>query len=214
MRIWPGLFIATVLFAQQNPSANTVQGEILERNGDAGKGDFAIRLDNNRVYWCLYDSGTRFERNQYKTTAERILAKDRVELTADMNEENFLCYAREVKVANPPVSPLEQEVRQLLRKKPGTLGDLLFPRGNLTYAGVIRKVTPERITVHTRQDGNQVFLVRSDTGYFAGGLPAELSSLVVNTRVYIRAGKSFLNELEVYQVMWGEIIEPQSSWRE
>jgi hypothetical protein len=31
----------------------------------------------------------------------------------------------------------------------------------------------------------------------------------VNTRVFVRAGKSFDNEVEAYQVVWGEILQPR-----
>jgi hypothetical protein len=41
------------------------------------------------------------------------------------------------------------------------------------------------------------------------GLPGELSTLVVNTRVSIRGGRNLDNELEAYQVIWGEIEGPK-----
>ena len=40
------------------------------------------------------------------------------------------------------------------------------------------------------------------------GVPTTPTELAVNTRVFIRGGKSFENILEAYQVMWGEIDGP------
>jgi hypothetical protein len=208
MRGWLGLFIALTLMAQERPPLETVRGEVLERSGDEKKGDFSIRLENNRVYWCLYDGGTRIE-----GTSGQLSPGDRVAMKAEMSADNSLCYAREISVAVRVPSALEEEVRQLLRKKPGTLGSVLFPRGNLTFAGVVLKVTPDRLTVQTRQSGREVFILRADTDFTTGGVAADRSACTVNMRIFIRAGRSFQNELEAFQVVWGEIVQPREASR-
>jgi len=84
--------------------------------------------------------------------------------------------------------------------------DLWYPRGNLTFAGVVLRVTPETVTVRTRHNGVQTFVLRKDTFYLGDGLQLELSNLKKNTCVFIRAGKNFEEDLEAYQIVWGSIV--------
>jgi hypothetical protein len=39
----------------------------------------------------------------------------------------------------------------------------------------------------------------------------EAADLKPNTRVFIRAGKNFEDQVEAYQVIWGEILHPAQS---
>lgn len=84
--------------------------------------------------------------------------------------------------------------------------DLWYPRGNLTFAGVVLRVTPETVTVRTRHNGVQTFVLRNDTFYLGDGLQLDLSNLKKNTCVFIRAGRNFEEDLEAYQIVWGSIV--------
>jgi hypothetical protein len=51
--------------------------------------------------------------------------------------------------------------------------------------------------------------LRPDTRYLMEGEPAEIGSLRANLVVFIRAGKNLDNEVEAYQVVWGQILQPE-----
>jgi hypothetical protein len=87
----------------------------------------------------------------------------------------------------------------------------VFPRGNLTFAGVVRRLNGQMLVLKTRTEPEQIILLRDDTRYLASGLPSELSKLLVNTRVFIRGGRNIENDLEAYQVIWGEIPGPRTT---
>ena len=48
--------------------------------------------------------------------------------------------------------------------------------------------------------------MRTDTRFLAGGVRLDAAALPVNTRVFVRAGRSLDGGIEAYQVMWGEIV--------
>jgi len=211
MRLWLALVAVSPLLGQNGPSTAVLRGQLLDRSGDGEKGEFAIRLDNSYVFRCFFDAKTHFEKDGAPAPLFRINAPDRLEVDADIDLEHFLCYARQVKVQSRQPSPLEQEALQRLKHpRFRSLADLMFPRGNLLYGGVVLRVTHGALVVHTRKEGNRTFLLRGDTDFFAYGLIGDPSTLTVNTRVFIRAGKNFLNQLEAYQVIWGDIVQPRA----
>jgi len=79
--------------------------------------------------------------------------------------------------------------------------------GNLTYSGVVFRITPERLVLHTREDGELALELRRDTRFLSDGEIVEPAALKPNVRVFVRAGKDLYGRLEVYQVIWGKILE-------
>jgi hypothetical protein len=65
------------------------------------------------------------------------------------------------------------------------------------------------LVLRTREDAEKIILLREDTRYLDSGVPVDYTKLSVNTRVFIRGGKNFENDLEAYQVIWGEIPGPK-----
>jgi hypothetical protein len=96
----------------------------------------------------------------------------------------------------------------LNRSRTSTL-DYIYPRGNLLFSAVVIRLNPTVMVVRTRRDGEKVVLLRQDTRYMDSGLPVDRSNLMVNTRVSIRGGRNLDNDLEAYQVIWGEISGPK-----
>ena len=90
-----------------------------------------------------------------------------------------------------------------------SLTESIFPRGNLTFSGVVVHLSPESLVLRTRSDGPKTLLIRPDTRYLEGGSQVDLPALKVNTRVFVRAGRNFEGEIEAYQVVWGEILLPK-----
>lgn len=219
MQPWiAGVLLATGLAAQDavppsNALITVLRGEFLEREGNPQSGEFLVRMADHKVERCLYDAQTYVERVQQKSDLSALTAGEPVEVIADRNGRAGRCYARAVRVVADQVA--RRAITRLPVVPPGRLnrvplsplGDL-FPRGNLTFAGIVRRVSPELLVVQTRADGPKSLVLRPDTRYLSGGSAVSLSSLQINTRVFIRAGKNFDDELEAYQIVWGDILQP------
>ena len=81
----------------------------------------------------------------------------------------------------------------------------LIPRGEYQWSGVVSEITPEKLILRTRADGYKTILIRPDTRFLEDGVVSELPRLHPNTRIAIRAGKNLAGELEVYQIIWGQV---------
>jgi hypothetical protein len=99
------------------------------------------------------------------------------------------------------------------RPKFPAMVDNAFPRGSLTFAGVVLRCTPDRLLVRTHKDGTRIFLLRGDTSYLVNGTQGDSTDLPVHAHVFIRAGRGLEDELEAYQVVWGVIVQPRESYR-
>ena len=81
-----------------------------------------------------------------------------------------------------------------------------MPRGDLAFSAVVTELTAETVVLRTRTEAPRRFRLRTDTQFFENGVVSEQTNLSVNQRVFVRAGKSVEGALEVYQVIWGEIL--------
>ena len=82
------------------------------------------------------------------------------------------------------------------------------PRGNLFYSGVVSRVEPDRLWIRTRTEGLKDLRLRPDTRYTANGDAVTQDKLLPGMRVYLRSGISWDDDLEIYQVTWGDILSP------
>jgi hypothetical protein len=80
----------------------------------------------------------------------------------------------------------------------------------MTFAGIILRRSPTLLVLRTRTEPEKMVHLRADTRFLDSGLPATSEELAVNTRVFIRGGKNFENDLEAFQVVWGEIDGPKT----
>jgi hypothetical protein len=194
--------------AQAPAPIGLVRGLLLERDSTGNAGELSIRTSNNQVFRFAYDAKTYFEREKERIAVGGLRPGDLLEIVADLSPESSLRYARTVHVMEP---------ERPARARPASLGrfrayrsplEHIIPRGDLTFTGVVRRLTDDRMVLRTRLDGEKVILLREDTRYLADGSQVEWSTLQPNTRVFVRAGRSLDNDLEAYQVVWGEILEP------
>jgi hypothetical protein len=65
------------------------------------------------------------------------------------------------------------------------------------------------LTLHTRNAGDQVILLRQDTRFLENGEIVEPSVLHPSMRIFVRAGRNLDNETEAFEVVWGEILTPK-----
>jgi hypothetical protein len=87
----------------------------------------------------------------------------------------------------------------------------MYPRGNLTFGGVVIRRSPTVLVLRTRTEPEKLVRLREDTRFLYSGSPATSGDVAVNTRVFVRAGKNFENDVEAYQVIWGEIAGPKTN---
>ncbi|MDX2152950.1 MAG: hypothetical protein SFV54_19565 [Bryobacteraceae bacterium] len=199
--------LAVLAASAQTPAPGIVRGELLDREGEAAEGILVIRADDNKVYRCAFDKRTLFERNRLLVGAASIKFGERLEVVADTADA--ACYLRTVHVAEAPPAARRLPPRRPLTTSGSNVLDNLFPRGNLTFAGVILRLNSERIVLRTRDAQEHTIYLRPDTRFLQQGAPSEASALRVNSRVFVRAGKNFENIVEAFQVVWGTILPRQ-----
>ncbi len=74
------------------------------------------------------------------------------------------------------------------------------------FSGLVVRVDHAVLTLRTRTDGVKTILLRQDTRYIGDGQRVDAAALRNHTRVFIRAGRNLDNDIEAYQVVWGEIV--------
>ncbi len=199
--------------AQDAPFPGVIRGALIECDALDSSGQLALRAHGtNQVYRFAFDSKTYMEREDLRISAGGLHKGDTIEVVSDRDENAGVHYARTVHVveARPAaLQPVGSGRYRLARANSAANPiDLLAPRGNLTFAGVIARLTADRMVLHTRREGDKTILLRMDTRYLDGGTPAGPADLKPNTRVFIRAGKNIEDRIEAYQVVWGQILEP------
>jgi len=186
-------------WAQKPAPIGTLQGTVIEVSDS---GVLGFKTASGVVLRCRYDEATSTERKHSRIETTALKPAEAIEITTDRKLGS--CYARTIRVIDKAI--LDQ--RYPLRPTRLAVLDQIFPRGNITYAGVVLRQNGETLVLRTRTEGEKVLRLRDDTRLLDSGTPGELSRLLPNTRVFVRAGRNLENELEVYQVIWGSIGGP------
>jgi hypothetical protein len=205
-----GIFAA----GAQTPPPGFVRGVILECDSQTATGEVAIRAADNQVFRYQFDAKTYAERDDQLIQASRLKPGEKVEVVSDRSPAYTLRYARTIHVVQlpPPARPLT--MGRYRAANPGNANNSLnnarldrLP--TLTFAGVVFRLNGERVVLHTRETGDQSILLRADTRYLQAGETVEAKDLKPNMRVYVRAGKNLYDEVEAYQIIWGNILTPR-----
>jgi hypothetical protein len=208
MRCFVGLFlIAGFANAQESAPVGIVRGDLSLLLVRAGKGTLDVKTASGTVYQCDFDNTSLIERDNLPIAPATMVKGDPIELVADRKRDR--CYARIIRVLKRTsgVSPVTTS-KPKWRFSTNAI-DHIYPRGNLTFSGVILRMTPTMLVLRTRTEREKVIMLRDDTRYLDSGLPGEHGNLAVNTRVFIRGSKTFEDTLEAHQVIWGEIAGPK-----
>lgn len=202
-----GLMLVSAAVAQQPAPVGIVRGEVALLLVRAQLGTLDLQTTEGPLYQCDFDGATYIERANERVRPNQIQKGDVAEVIVDRKKDRP--YARIIRIVeNRP--PIVRAAR--LNSKPRTMRPLeLFPRGNLTFAGVLLGVGPHSVILRTRSDPRKVILLREDTRFFDSGLPADPAKLHPNTRVFVRGGRTLEGDLEAFQIVWGEIEGPKSS---
>jgi hypothetical protein len=182
---------------------------LLECDAPGAIGQFSVRAGGtNEVYRFAFDAKTYLERDSRRISIGGLQKGDTLEVVSDRDENIPVHYARTVHVIETRLAPRPHLTAGRARSYQASPIDLIAPRGNITFAGVVTKLTGDRIVLHTRLDGVKTVLLRLDTRYLEGGAVVDAADLKPTTRVFVRAGKNLDDQVEAYQIIWGDIMEP------
>jgi hypothetical protein len=208
MRCIVGLFlIAAFADSQEIAPVGVVRGDLTLLLVRAGKGTLDLRTASGTVYQCDFDTGSLIERDNLPVAPATMVKGDPIELVADRKRDR--CYARIIRVLKGSGVVPVTSARPKWRFSTNAL-DHIYPRGNLTFSGVILRMNPKMLVLRTRTEGEKIIMLREDTRFLDSGLPGELGGVAVNTRVFVRGSKTFEDTLEAHQVIWGEIAGPKA----
>lgn len=198
-----GLVFTAALFGQESAAPGIVRGTLVQ----AEAGHLDIRQTTGTVVRCGFDTRTWIEKDHKRAQLDALESGTSVEAVTDTRMGR--CYTRTLRlgvVNTPTVTPARRLSPAPAR--PSAL-DSIFPRGNLTFAGVVIRRSPTLLVLRTRTEAEKMVKLRQDTRFLADGLPATAADVAVNTRVFVRGGKNFENDLEAFQVIWGQIEGPR-----
>jgi hypothetical protein len=191
--------------AQEGPPVGILRGELLKWD-PAGR--FTLGSRDQGAHQCTFDDKTYLSRKGSKILPGEIEVGNVVEVVADRRGDPGRCHALTIYVlATPPAQPYVDYRRALERQR--HLLDHILPRGKLTFAGVVLRCDSGRLVLKTRSQGRKTIRLRDDTRYTADGREADASMLEFNARVFVRAGTGLDGELEAYQVIRGQILNPR-----
>ena len=198
--------LAGSVMAQQNAPIGVLRGSLVSWAGTSRTGQLTFRGSESRLYVCSYDDKTWFERQNQRIAVSGAEAGDRLEVVSDRHPGSDVCYARTVHILDTPL-PLVPGARRQLRTYQGA-SEVFAPRGDLTFAGTVVSIAPAVLVLRTRSGELRTIALRPDTRYLTEGQAATHDNLVPQTRVFIRGGRNLDNQVEAYQVVWGEILRP------
>ncbi|HLI84759.1 MAG TPA: hypothetical protein VKV17_12615 [Bryobacteraceae bacterium] len=192
-------------YAQSRNASPLIRGVLVDRE-ELPSGEFTVRAGDNQLFRYRFDSKTYVERNDRLVDVARLHPGDKVEVLSDEGPASAVRYARTIHVVlREPPPPRSRPQDPFLRH--ASL-DPFQPLSTMTVAGVVASLGQDWLVLHTRHAGDQTILLRRDTRYLGDGERVEHSDLHPNMRVFIRAGRNLFNEVEAYQIIWGQILQP------
>jgi hypothetical protein len=182
----------------------TVSGVLLERDSPAASGEFSVRAADNQVFRYRFDPQTRVARDGAASDVARLEPGDKVEVVSDRMPHADMRYALTILVtlSMPPRAPSAARDRARVE-------DLRIPAATLFFSGVVSRLSGARVVLHMRDGADQTILLLKNTRYMDGGEAVDADALKPNMRVFVQAGRSIYDEVEAYQVVWGQILQPK-----
>jgi len=205
---WSIVLATTGAWTQENAPAGLLKGDFLSWSGTPRNGQFIFQSAGNRIYSCGYDDKTYMEREGRRIAIPGAEKGDHLEIVSDHKQDSIVCYARLVHVLDPQHTYAVPGVRPHAKASSRPV-EPFGPRGNMTLSGLVIGVTSNVLTLKSRAGDYEAIHLRTDTRYSTEGQTADASNLRVNTLVFVRCGRNLEDQVEAYQVVWGEILIPQ-----
>jgi hypothetical protein len=201
------LVLAGLAAAQTRFASPLIRGVLVERDPHATAGHFSVRAADDRIFHYRFDAKTYVERENRLIDVAQLDPGEKLEVLSDEGPASALRYARTIHVIlpQPPARPLSQGRLRAYR----SAVDHYEPLATLSLAGVVSRLEPDRLVLHTKDTGDQTIMLRQDTRFLENGEIVERTTLRPSMRVFVRGGRSLYGEVEAYQVIWGEILAPR-----
>ncbi|MEO7650111.1 MAG: hypothetical protein ABIZ80_06560, partial [Bryobacteraceae bacterium] len=201
--IVPCCLLALQLAAEDPAPIGLIRGDLLESD----TASVTIRTAKNQVFLFRIDQKTYIERDDTRMYPAELRRGDALEVVADRDPQATVTYARLISVMTARSAP----PRRLIENRRAPIQytfESIVPRGLLTFSGMVLRLHEDRMTLRLKAGGEKLIRLRADTRYRRDGLEVEPPALQTGTRVFVRAGKSLDDELEAYEVVWGQILDP------
>jgi hypothetical protein len=160
------------------------------------------------VFQCRYDKLSWLELEKRRVTPDKLLEGDPLEILADRHPGETACYILKLEVLppQPPPSRAKAKATATAAVKPFGTRPPVIRHGKDNFAGVVTKISQTLMTIHTRE-GEQTFLLRTDTRYIGNGLKMEHGDVGVNMRLSVEASRTRDGGWEAFQLTWGSITQ-------
>lgn len=208
MRLALLFFVAAASLSSQALPTGFLRG-VLVANESSSPGDqFLLQPEHGKVYRFRFDQRTWIEREKERIPGSALRVGELLEVVTDRDPKAMfeVHYARMVHVIEKRVVRPPPPAGVFRFYKHPTEEAWITPQ--LSFTGVISHLASGEFTLKTRLDGNKRVLLRPDTMFLQSGGQVETMALQQNLRVCVWAAKNREGELEAYQVMWGEILQP------
>jgi hypothetical protein len=186
------------------PQTAVVGGVLLERDAPAPSGEFSVRTADYQVFRYRFDPQTRVDRDGAALDVARLQPGDKVEVFSDRMPHADLCYALAI---HATLSPLPRALSAPRGRPEPVVEDRPVP--DLFFSGVVSRLSGARVVLHMRGGADQTILLLKTTRYMNDGEVVDAAALKPAMRVFVQAGKSLYGDVEAYQVIWGQILQPR-----
>jgi hypothetical protein len=183
--------------AQDSP---VVRGVVLAREAGPKGGELKLRDARNNELRYRFDAHTYVERDNRSIDAAELQPGEPVEVVSEAVPGSLLRAARSIHVLSPV------PIRRRPPAKPFDTWAADVRKADLTFSGLILRVSESRLFLHQREGGDQEILLRPDTRCANNGETVAANNLKPNMHVFVRAAKNEAGETEAYQVLWGSML--------
>jgi hypothetical protein len=197
---WLFITCAAMAAAAEMPSGY-FRGPMAGWEGSVTNGVLRARSAAGEVFTCAFDAKSYLELQKQRVTVDKLLEGDPLEVLAYRRPGETGCYVLSLTVVPPP-KPVRPNRR--IDVTPSKARPVTVRHGNVNVSGVVARVSPGSVTVHTRT-GEETFLLRGDTRYFGNGLKMERADVRVNQRLAVEAGRNGDGKMEAFQLTWGNL---------
>jgi len=180
------------VWAQDSP---VIRGIVVRKELSVRAGILSVRA-GDRLVKFRFDTRTYVERDNRPIEGAQLQLGEKVEVVSDAMPGAVMRTAQSIHVLTPQL---------VQRRRP----PLETPKGDLTFSGLVLRLTNSRLVLHQRDNEDVEIVLRPDTRYLENGEAVTAGNLKPNMRVSVRADKNVAGNVEAYQVVWGSMLAPK-----